>query len=299
MNATTPAPNAEAEDADQEPGQETDHAAGRERPADAAEHAPKDRAADQREDEQERQQRGQARHVLRGCAPYRRGQRLAFDDAHHAIDGRRDTAVEVAAPELRHDVLVDDAIGDGVGQRALEAVADLDAAPCGPAARRAAARRRRHRLRPSFQASATRSAYCSIASGSVVATISTAIWLPLACSNARSLASSAATWSGVSVPVRSVTGAFSAGTGTSCCAGAGIATNSKPTVATSATVAGRRSCSQVITWIAPPCTGGARLRSKVRARVRWSALAPAPSARRGSCRSPPSAASRSALRSRP
>jgi len=49
--------------------------------------------------------------------------------------------------------------------------------------------------RPSFQASATRMAYCSISSGCVVRTTSTATWLPLACSKARSLASSAATWS--------------------------------------------------------------------------------------------------------
>jgi hypothetical protein len=39
--------------------------------------------------------------------------------------------------------------------------------------------------------SATRIEYCSISSGCVVGTINTAIWLPFACANERSLASSA------------------------------------------------------------------------------------------------------------
>jgi len=46
--------------------------------------------------------------------------------------------------------------------------------------------------RPSFQPSATRIAYCSIASGCVVGTMRTATWLPLLRWKARSLASSAA-----------------------------------------------------------------------------------------------------------
>ena len=119
-------PESEAEDADQEPGEETDRTARRDRPAHAAEHPPEDRAADQGQDEQEREQRAQPRDILRGRAAHGRGQRLAVDHPHHAIRGRRDTAVEIAAAELWHDVLVDDAVGDGVGQRTLEAVADLD-----------------------------------------------------------------------------------------------------------------------------------------------------------------------------
>ena len=46
--------------------------------------------------------------------------------------------------------------------------------------------------RPSFQASTTRIEYCSIASGCVVGTISTAICAPLRASNAASFSSSAA-----------------------------------------------------------------------------------------------------------
>ena len=57
----------------------------------------------------------------------RRRQLLAVDDPDHPVDARRDAAGEIAALEFRRDVLVDDALGGGVGQRAFEAVADLDA----------------------------------------------------------------------------------------------------------------------------------------------------------------------------
>src|SRR6185503_6343047 len=40
---------------------------------------------------------------------------------------RVDAAVEVAAPERRDDVLLDDAIGRRIGQRTLEPVSDFDA----------------------------------------------------------------------------------------------------------------------------------------------------------------------------
>ena len=68
----------------------------------------------------------QAGDVLRGCAARRRRQRFPVDDAHHPVHGGGDPAVEIAAPELRHDVLVDDAVGDRVGQRAFEPVTDFD-----------------------------------------------------------------------------------------------------------------------------------------------------------------------------
>src|SRR5690606_22936192 len=68
--------------------------------------------------------------------------------------------------------------------------------------------------RPSCHASATRMAYCSIVSGSVVGTSRIAIWLPLRSSNSRRRASSAAISPAVSVCVRSVTGARSGGTAT-------------------------------------------------------------------------------------
>src|SRR3990172_13264918 len=70
-------------------------------------------------------------------------------------------------------------------------------------------------LRPSFHCSTTRIEYCSIASGCVVGTIRTAIWLPLAASNAASFCSRASRCCGLSVLVRSVTRAVSGGIATS------------------------------------------------------------------------------------
>src|SRR5580693_1035520 len=68
--------------------------------------------------------------------------------------------------------------------------------------------------RPSFHWSTTRIEYCSISSGWVVGTMSTASCEPLADSNAASFCSRAVCWPAVSVPVRSVTRALSGGTGT-------------------------------------------------------------------------------------
>ena len=72
--------------------------------------------------------------------------------------------------------------------------------------------------RPSFQASTTRIEYCSIASGCVVGTISTAICAPLRASKSASFDSRLARSAAVSVPVRSVTRAASGGIGWSDCA---------------------------------------------------------------------------------
>src|SRR5262249_21153190 len=56
----------------------------------------------------------------------RRRQLLAVDDADHPVEAGRDAAGEIAGLEFRRDVLVDDALGGDVGQRAFEAIADLD-----------------------------------------------------------------------------------------------------------------------------------------------------------------------------
>ncbi|MEY9282863.1 hypothetical protein ABIA03_004055 [Bradyrhizobium yuanmingense] len=56
-------------------------------------------------------------------------------------------------------------------------------------------------MRPIFQASATRIENCSIVSGCVVATIRTAIWLPLRFSKSRSFCESVAMSLLESVPV--------------------------------------------------------------------------------------------------
>src|ERR1700742_4191621 len=71
------------------------------------------------------------------------------------------------------------------------------------------------RLRPTFQASATRIEYCSIVSGSVVGTISTAIWLPFFASKSCSVWLSEAISLLLSVPVWSTTRPVSCGTATS------------------------------------------------------------------------------------
>src|SRR5712671_29641 len=87
-------------------------------------------------------------------------------------------------------------------------------------------------LRPIFQASATRSENCSIASPSVVGTISTAIWLPLRVCRSASICVSEAISPLASVPVWSTTRPVSAGTTTSATAGAG---NTQPTSSASRT----------------------------------------------------------------
>ena len=78
--------------------------------------------------------------------------------------------------------------------------------------------------RPSFQASTTRIEYCSIASGCVVGTISTAICAPFLASKAASFASRPERSAGVSVPTRSVTRDSSGGTACSDCATAAAGT---------------------------------------------------------------------------
>src|SRR4051794_9950219 len=70
-------------------------------------------------------------------------------------------------------------------------------------------------LRPIFQASATRIEYCSMVSGCVVGTISTAIWLPLRDSKSRKVLSSEAISPLLRVPVLSTTRPLSGGTATS------------------------------------------------------------------------------------
>ena len=52
---------------------------------------------------------------------------LAVDDRDHPVDAGGNAAGEIAALEFWRDHLVDDAFGGGVGQRAFQAIADLDA----------------------------------------------------------------------------------------------------------------------------------------------------------------------------
>src|SRR5258708_20305812 len=71
------------------------------------------------------------------------------------------------------------------------------------------------RSRPILEASATRTEYCSMVSGWVEGSISTAIWMPLPRSNSLRRESRSRSWDAESVPVRSVTCALSGGTATS------------------------------------------------------------------------------------
>ena len=70
-------------------------------------------------------------------------------------------------------------------------------------------------LRPIFQASATRIEYCSMVSGCVVGTISTAIWLPFLSSSPLNVCVSDAMSPADSVPVWSTTRPDKGGTATS------------------------------------------------------------------------------------
>ena len=65
-------------------------------------------------------------HVGRLRLPFGRVGGQRGDDV---VDAARDAAVEIAGLESRRDRVRNDDAGDGVGQRALEAVADLDAHP--------------------------------------------------------------------------------------------------------------------------------------------------------------------------
>src|SRR3990167_5312842 len=54
-------------------------------------------------------------------------QRFALNHAENAVHTGQQAIMETTLPELRQDDFLDDALGDGVGQRAFQAVANLDA----------------------------------------------------------------------------------------------------------------------------------------------------------------------------
>src|SRR5690242_13261814 len=102
------------------------------------------------------------------------------------------------------------------------------------------------RARPIFQASATRIEYCSMVSGSVVGTISTAIWLPFARSKSRKRESRLWICAVESVPVRSVTRALSGGIATSPAAGsASSRAAARPSQRLSILLLGRRRLAEI------------------------------------------------------
>ena len=112
-----------------EPRQNADDAAGRSRADQPPERRPQRAADNEHEDEDERIERIDTVEQT-GVLPMRRlrlRQFLAVDDPDHPVDPGGNAAGEIAGLELRRDVLVDDALGGDVGQRAFEAIADLDA----------------------------------------------------------------------------------------------------------------------------------------------------------------------------
>ena len=108
----------------------------------------------------------------------RRRQFLAVDDADHPVDTGGNAAGEIAGLEFRRDVLVDDALGGDVGERAFEAVADLDAQAAvvlGDDEQRAVV----DLLAADLPGLRDPDRELLDGLGVVVGTISTAIWLPL------------------------------------------------------------------------------------------------------------------------
>ena len=107
-------------------------------------------------------------------------------DRHHARDARVDAAEEVTRLEARDDVVLDDAFGARVRQRAFETVADFDPQRAVFHRDHAAARRRRRPCGRPSTASAARMRIARSPPAASSGTISTAIWLPLRASNAAS-----------------------------------------------------------------------------------------------------------------
>ena len=103
-----------------------------------------------------------------------RGQRLAVDHGNHLVDSGLDPAVEIPRFEMRRDGLLDDAVGDRIGQRSFQAPPHLDA--------HAAIILGHKQDRPVINPLAARlprlgdaMLNCSISSGAVVGTMSTTI----------------------------------------------------------------------------------------------------------------------------
>src|SRR5258707_12618521 len=103
-------------------------------------------------------------------------------------------------------------------------------------------------LRPIFQASATRSEYCSIVSGCVVGTISTATWLPFRASKSFRVLSSEAISLLLSVAVLSTTRPVSGGTATSASAANAQHSISARSVALAAFIAAPLRLPRLLCW---------------------------------------------------
>ena len=213
---TRPTPSASPSACDDEPGDAARDAAGRQR---AERRGRRSRAAPPSRRTRSMNRIGRIAAAALRPVPVllRRRQRLAVDDADHAVDARRDAAGEVALAEARRDRLVDDAVGDEVRERALEPAADLDA-------------KRAVVLRDEQQRAVVRLLAAELPRvDDADRVLLDRLGLrgrhdqhgdlaPLRASNAASFARGAARSAGVSVPVRSVTRAASGGTGSDCAA---------------------------------------------------------------------------------
>ena len=182
----------------------SDHAAGGNRAEQPAEHAAQHAADDKHADDDERIERIDVVETARRPASAAAPAPAASRRRSRAII--RSTPAEMPpakSPVLNFGVmiLVDDALGGDVGERAFEAVADLDAQAGGRSWRRRAARRRRSSCGRSSRPPRPGSSTARWPPASVVGTISTAIWLPLRVSRSFSFCVSEAMSPPLSVPV--------------------------------------------------------------------------------------------------
>ena len=117
--------------ADHEPGNQGRQRAGGHRAQQPSQQAPQQSTEQDRGNDEKRIEQIRWIERLRILPVRRLGLRqlLAIDDPHHLVDAGSNAAAEIAGLEFRRDVLVDDALGRGVGERAFEAVTDLDAQP--------------------------------------------------------------------------------------------------------------------------------------------------------------------------
>src|SRR3546814_20919342 len=67
--------------------------------------------------------------IARAVMFRRRRQRLAIDDADQLVDTSIQATGIITRLEARHDRLVDDAIGDRIGDHTFKTIADFDADP--------------------------------------------------------------------------------------------------------------------------------------------------------------------------
>jgi len=113
--------------AEQVPGDQGYQPAGRGRADQPAQRGPHQAAEQQHRDDEKRVERIDAeRPRALPVWRFRRRQLLTVDHPDHPVDARGDASGEIAGLESWRDVFVDNALGGGVGETALQAVPDFD-----------------------------------------------------------------------------------------------------------------------------------------------------------------------------